>query len=466
MTEIRNITTTAKLKMATTFLVPIIVACLPTNELFTRNIKFFMAITLWGILMFVFEQVPNMVAVLLMVLAYLIFNVAPIDVVMKPWTMDLTWVAIGSLFLISIVMSTKLLERIGYTVLAKFGKNYISIIFSMLITGLIIRILVGATCALAALAVIMYAVCTSCGWGKSKASAGVMLAGLIGFSDSDLFLFSPDFFAILPAQVSTVIPEVANLNYPIYLWHNLIFVPIVFVEAFIIAKICGKNIDNTKINKEIFHSLKSQLPPMSTEEKKILLVLLVLVIYLFTQTLHGLPMMYGFLLAPLLLCFPGIKVGTLDNLLNANYAFLFFFTGCQAIGQVAGSVGIGEFINATLVPHLEGVNEPVLCMLIYLFAFLLNFIMTPAAELNAFGVPLAEITTQLDYGIYPVMYSFFNGVSNFILPYESAWPLFVYTFGLIPMADWIKIYSIKAVLCFVWLATLGLFWWNFIGLMG
>ena len=77
-------------KMLVTFLLPLMLSFVPVSEVFTHEIKMFMIVTLWGILMFVFEQVPNIVAALLMTLSYIILKVAPIDIVMKPWTMDIT----------------------------------------------------------------------------------------------------------------------------------------------------------------------------------------------------------------------------------------------------------------------------------------------------------------------------------------------------------------------------------------
>ncbi len=104
-------------------------------------------------------------------------------------------------------------------------------------------------------------------------------------------------------------------------------------------------------------------------------------------------------------------------------------------------------------------------VIVWMFAFIMNFLMTPAAEMNAFTVPLAQIVTDMGYAAYPTMYTFFNGISNFVLPYESAWPLFVYSLGLIPMKDFVKVYSCKAILDFVWLITAGFAFWSFIGLM-
>ena len=85
--------------------------------------------------------------------------------------------------------------------------------------------------------------------------------------------------------------------------------------------------------------------------------------------------------------------------------------------------------------------------------------------MNAFGGPLAQIASDMGYAVYPTMYTFFNGVSNFVLPYESAWPLFVYSLGLIPMKDFVKVYAGKAVIDFVFLVTVGFLFWRLIGIM-
>ncbi len=216
-------------KMILTFLLPAIVFTIPVNEAFTPAIKLFMAITLCGILMFVFEQFNSMVAAILMVFAYVIFNVAPLEIAMKPWTADITWMTLASIFLVAIVLDTKILERIGYIVLSKVGNSYMGIIFGVALTAVACRLLMGSTAACATVALICYALCQACGFGKSKEAAGIMLMGVIGYLDSDLFLYSPDFFALLPTNMATVIPEI-TVNYPIMFMDNLIFVPLLFVK--------------------------------------------------------------------------------------------------------------------------------------------------------------------------------------------------------------------------------------------
>lgn len=451
------------IKAVLTFLLPIMILFIPTGEVFTPDIKYFMAITLWGILMFVFEQINNMVASILMILAYMVFNVAPMTTVFQPWTADITWMTLSSLFLVAIVLDTRILERIGYVVLSKVGVSYMGVILGVAIMAVVCRLLMGSTAAVSTVALICFALCKACGFGRQRESAGIMLTGVIGYLDSDYFLYSPDFFALLPTNMSTVIPNIV-VNYPTMLAHNAVFIVILFVKVLFVGWVCGRK-TTAVIKRQAFVDLKNKLPKMDSKEKKILIVLCALIVYLFTQQWHGFSMMYGFILAPMLLCLPGMNVGTKEHLAATNYSFIFFFTGCQAIGQVGAYVGIGDFITATLVPYLTGMSNTVFLIIVWFFAFLLNFLMTPAAEMNAFGGPLAQIAADMNYAVYPTMYTFFNGVSNFVLPYESAWPLFVYSLGLIPMKDFVKVYAGKAVIDFVFLVTVGFLFWRLIGIM-
>ena len=313
-------------KAIVTFLLPIVILFIPTGDVFTSAIKHFMAITLWGILMFVFEQINSMVASILMILAYMVFNVAPMTTVFQPWTADITWMTLSSLFLVAIVLDTRILERIGYVVLSKVGSSYMGVIFGVAVMAVVCRLLMGSTAAVSTVALICFALCKACGFGRQKESAGIMLTGIIAYLDSDYFLYSPDFFALLPTNMSTIIPDIV-VNYPTMLIDNAIFIIVLFIKVFFVSWICGRR-TTAVIKRDAFVELKNKLPVMDSKEKKILIVLVALIIYLFTQQWHGFSMMYGFMLAPMILCLPGVNVGTKEHLAQTNYSFIFFFTGC------------------------------------------------------------------------------------------------------------------------------------------
>lgn len=450
------------IKLALTVLIPIIICLIPVGELFTAQIKVFIACTLFGILMFVFEQVNTTVAAILLCMSYYVFGVAPLNVIFSTWTENFIWTAMGVLLLVSIANDTHLFRRLAYKILVILGNGYGGIMLSVGIIAVLIRLLLGATSAIVPVILIAISICHACGFKRDKYSAGIVMGALVTVGNMDYFIYSPDYFALLANNFAKVIPSM-QLNHVIMLKYNWTFFVGIIVLLFIVCKICGRGCKH--ISRDEFKELQKQLPPMDAREKKLLVALVFILVYCFTINLHHQPMIYAFLLVPLFLCLPIVNVGTAENVKNTNFPFLFFITGCQAIGVVGNYAGIAQFVSTIVTPHVSGMSMSVFVASIWWFTFLMNFLMTPLAEMSAFAVPVAQICVDMGFNPYPVMYSFFNGITNIVLPYESAFPLLVYGFGYVRMKDWAIFCSAKALFDFVWLVTIAQLYWNVIGLM-
>lgn len=85
-----------------TLVLPIIILLIPTSESFTPQIRTFFAITLMGIAMFCFDEVDNAIAGILMMLLYIIANIAPSSTVFAAWTNDIPWYILATLLLVNI----------------------------------------------------------------------------------------------------------------------------------------------------------------------------------------------------------------------------------------------------------------------------------------------------------------------------------------------------------------------------
>ena len=62
---------------AITFILPLLVLLIPTNDVFTQQQKMFLAITAWTILMFAFELVDNYIPCVIMPFLFIMTGVAP-----------------------------------------------------------------------------------------------------------------------------------------------------------------------------------------------------------------------------------------------------------------------------------------------------------------------------------------------------------------------------------------------------
>lgn len=451
----------AKIKWLFSILIPAALLLIPTNDTFTTPMRTFLVITLFGIMLFGFELVDTMIGSFILMFGYIIFNVAPMTDVLAPWTQDIPWMLMGSLILVEIVQRTTLLKRIAYFCAIKTGGSYMGIIFALITIGIIVSVLIPSSTAVIGLFIIAYGLCNALNLGVSLASAGIMIATAMGFMDAYYFVYSPTYIALLYNAVNQVIP--VQPDYVTFFLHNAIFVVGLYIKAFIIGKVAkpkeGLN------GKEYFIEQRNQLAPLSKDEKKIIIVLLALVIYLFTQQWHGLSMMYGFIVAPIILYLPGINIGTTEDVKKANYSTVVFIAACMSIGNAATYVGIGDAFSSVVYPLLEGTSPTIFLLIIWTIIVIFNFLMTPAAEMAVFGVPFAQICVDMGINVLPMMYTFFQGGSNLLLPYEAAMWLVCYGFGAMKMKHFAQLMGIKMAFDLVFLLVAGIPYWNIIGLL-
>ena len=449
------------LKFTAALVLPLILLLLPCGEVYTLAIKKFLAVTLWAIMMFATEAMHTTIVSLLLMILYVITGVSSFAQAFSPWTQELPWMMIGSFIIVSVIQRTTILKRIAYWCVIRVGGTYKGLIMGMVLLGMITCVLIPSTSAAVIVAAITFGICEALNLGKSTDAAGIMLAGQLGFMESYLFVYSPTFISVIFNTIAEIAPY--DMNYWTFLKHNAIFIPYVFLVGFLMTKMIKPKCP--RFDKQIFVERLHELGKMNGDEKKTLAVLLALIAYLFTYQWHGLPMVYGFLVAPALLYCPGINVGKSEDLRNVNYDAVIFIAACLSIGVAATAVGLGDVIVNLMTPLLSGVSPIVFLGVVWLLVVALNFLMTPVAEMTALGVPLARICQSI--GIEPLVmcYTVFQGGSQLILPYEVTMWLVAYGFGNVSIKDFIKICGMKMLVCGAYLMTVGMLYWKLIGLI-
>jgi len=457
----KSINKTTLIKWAISVIVPSCCLFIPTGELFTVTMRNFVMVTVFSIFLFGFEIIDTVVGSLILTFGYVILNVAPMSVTLAPWTGDIPWMMVTGLLLVAIVQRTSILKRVAYFIAIHVGGQYIGIIMGMVTVGMVISLLVPSSSAAIAVIVIAVGLCEALNLRLSLASAGIMVCSLMGFMDAYYFVYSPTYISVLYNAVAVAFP--VQGDYLTFFQHNAVFVIGLYLKAFIIAKICKPK--NSVNGKSYFLEQRAQLAPMNTEEKKILFVLIALVIYLLTYTLHGQSMLYGFVIAPVVLYLPGFNVGTSEDVKNINFSPIFFAAACLSIGNVAASIGVGTALSEVLYPLLSQAGSIGFLAIVWIMVVAFNFAMTPVAEMAAFGLPLAQMCADLNIGLYPMMYTFFQACSTLLLPYEAAWWLVMYSFGMFKLVDFVKLMGVKAVFDFAFLMLVGVPYWSFLGIL-
>ena len=433
---------------------------LPTNEVFTSQIKLFLAITMVAVLTFIFEHINSTAATLALPLVYIIVLKVPAAQVLSPWTMSVPWMMVGGFFLAIILQRVGLLKRVAYKCIMITGASYNGIIWGLAITGLVLYLMMSNN-TVVPLAVLGFSICKALGLSKGREAAGITLAAATAALVPNNFLFNSTIFVYAGMGQAAAGP--ISIGYVEYFKENFVMLFYYFLLFFVITKMFKPR---TPINgKAFFQQEYEKLGKITSEEKKVLIVVAILFVFLLTAKLHGIDVMLGFAIIPLLLFLPGLKVATAEDLNGINWSVVVFTVGCLSIGTTGGALGLGQMAAGWIMPIIEGRSLTFFLALVYIAYIVLNFILTPMAMTAAFTLPLAQIA--VDIGLNPAaLYVFFTSATDqVILPYEIAVYLIFLGFGMVETKHFAQFMGVRMLFNAIFLFAFPIPWWSFTGFL-
>ena len=165
-------------------------------------------------------------------------------------------------------------------------------------------------------------------------------------------------------------------------------------------------------------------------------------------------------------CFlPGVNLMDDTQLGKLNYKMIFFVAGCMSIGIVATASGSGKWLANVLFPYLAGSSAMYTMIAAWIFGVAINFLLTPLAAMASFTAPIAEVCVKAGFNPLPIVYSYLFGLDQYILPYEFAGLLFVYSYGYISMKALVKVVAIRMAVSGVVMIVVAYPYWKLIGLI-
>lgn len=442
-------------------LIPIIILLLPTTASFSFQLKVFLAMTIWAIIAFAFNLLNNLITSLVLVFGYGLFQVTDLNTSLSVFLTEPVWITLCALILVVLIQKTSILERLAYSLATRVGGSYMGIIFAVAVFSFGARLLLqGALAGVTALAV-AYGICSALDFGKSKESAGILLTATVVYLDSNYFLYSPDYISVAYTNASAI-TEVP-VNYMSFFVDNAVFIlPLILSVAAIgwFSRPKGrlKNLD-------LFEKKLKELGSWKARDKKMLVILIALTVYLFTSRWHGMAMVYGFVLAAVAAFIPAMDIGKPDDIPKINWGAVFFVASCLSIGVVGADVGFGKFISEMALPYMEGMGNIPFMAVSYVLAILLNFIMTPAAILSLLSGPLTQICVDYGLSVQAMIHMIYQGGSQLIFAYEASLFMIAFSFGLMNTKDFAKLMSVKFVIQTIGTFTIGLLWWSMMGVI-
>lgn len=437
------------------------------NESYTGNIRTFFMITILVIMIWAFELMPLAAPALVLPIVYISFGLATPGQAFSPWTTEMPWLFIGGMIISNVFDRTGLMKRMAITAIKIAGGTYRGILLGFLIVGLILCIIIPSTAARTTLFLpIAYGIITALGLKKNTKEAIAIMA-------------TSSFMALTPwtivdginlSSYSIARNFGVNLSWIAYMKEMgmmTFILSCVYIAAVLFfyrgnAEIFRK--ENNFKTKDYFEKEYSKLGKVTMSEKKVMLVLGVMVSILCTSSIHNISAGWVFAIGAFCFYLPGINVADEKDIKSVNMAMIILMTGAMTIGAVSMATGTGAFIGRILTPFLKGSSFEIVSVS-WLIGVVVNFLLTPLAAASALTQPLVE--AAIENGISPtvILNSYAVGLEQIIFPYEYVLPLMMFSYGVMSLKEFVKIFLLKMILSLIFLLVICVPYWGMLGLL-
>ncbi len=450
------------IQLAVCILIPLLVLLLPVNDVFTVVMRRYLAVTLLGICMFIFEVAPGPIIALSIAAGYALFQVCDLGLVLQSWSHTVVFQGMLCIMILEGVNATPLLKRIAAQMMIRLGGSYFGLLLAIALVSIVVAVLIPNTFVVILVIGLGYGLCQSLNLQSGDAAAvGIMLASGLFVAEAQNFLYSPQGIGAASAMISTTIPGF-EITYAEIIMDNLIFLPLLIILPFVFSKLFKP--DKPISGVEYFKNELARIGPMQKGERNAIIILLAMVVYLFTSQWHGYNMALGFAAAAILLFFPACQVATPMDLKRCDLSLPVLIASCMAIGNVGTAVGVGDAVSQILIPILGNADSAYLFVLFtWMAGVICNVLMTPLALLTLIAPIMGPIAEALGYCPKVVAYVLYHTCNQVFFPYENNTILMMYAFGMMTMRQFCKGALVKMIIDLVYICAIAVPFWLFLG---
>lgn len=456
------------IKWAIVFAVTAIIMLIPVSESFTAQIRVFLAVTVFSIIIYAFELLPTLLVGLLLPFLWVVSGCATWAQALSGWNQDFLILLLTAMIFTQALERTGVLYRIGYKIIVLCGGTFKGTIWGSFIAYNVITFMTMGN-GFALLGAIGLTLFKAFQLKKEDPESIVIMAAVIlGGLHSVSYCYSPSQVALITGSVKSYNPEF-TLTWMQLMMHNI---PLLLFSILCLWSIIkwyerkhgNKHSVDGSAGREYFQSALQKMGSMKSDEKKGLTLLMLLLIGLLIAPLKGFSVALPFFIATVALYLPFINVGKNEDIVSSlsmlptfSVVFAFF-----AIGTVGTAAGFAGFFVGKLVPIMQSMGAVGSIYASLLIGTLSNFVLTPMAMAVLLPGPIVSFCTELGYNYMPHIYAIYVTEHAIFHPYE--WPAYmiIFAFGFSRMNDFIKLCCYKTVLYLVFICVIMVPWWLFI----
>ena len=359
---------------------------------------------------------PGYTSVLLLA-SYVVFKVAPGNVVFGLWTTPLVYLVVGGYLVAAAVRDSGLGKRIAFNYALRFLSDYKSIIIGAYALGFLLSFLIPHPWPRSFLIMSVLMMIIKDSHMPKADAANVGLAVFAGSVSTSAILLTGD------SIVNVVTVGMANAEVSWLKWAWYMGVPgvIAAILTLCLQLAIYKPAGEFKIDKDALRTNIAELGSLTPVEMRCLFWIGLAVIAWVTDSLHGIHP--GWIA---LFCAIGLALPRVGGVLGPHswndvaIATLFFLTAALAIGTVGKATGMNAWLASVLLPSQAPTNPYLFAGFVSIIAVILHICLGSVLAVMGIAIPTL-ITFGSSAGLPPIVIAMlvYTAISiHFILPFH------------------------------------------------
>ena len=406
-----------------------------------------LAVCLWG-----FNVLPEGLVAVMLPIGYILTGVGKPGQILAPWTQPMGWMILGGLMTGLMLTHTGLARRIALWALHVTGSSFRRLLWGILLAGFIITPLMPTStgkCIL--LGIICIGLCDAMGFApKSREASIVLMAGYLAVAGPRLGFYTGSGEVTLNMQMAATAGM--HVTWFDYFVHNFAPCLVYSIVGILVLRLVMRP-RSTVDAKAWVEKQYAELGPVSRKEKKAIVLFVLLAVLMMTDKYHGINIGWIMMMVGFAGFLPGLDLVDGKKFSSLNLTAVLFIVGCMSIGSGAQATGMDKRVVEAVLPLLSGGSQLGATVMSFLAGLVINFLLTPVAAVSTLTVPIVEIGKALGYDPHSMVYSFMMGLDQYVLPYEFAPFLYMFSLGYIGFSDLFKVFSVRMAVSLILLVV-------------
>lgn len=379
---------------------------------------------------------------------------------MSGWSNSLPGIIFAAFIISSALERSGIIRRMAYYAILKTKGSYTKLCFAVLIVGWIASLMTSCNGHMIMI-IIAVGICKTLNFNKFDIrAAGLFLAVALGTISSEQWQYYPNPMSVLGPALQRVDPtaQIHWIDNIIYCWPMAVYSALYlwFAIKFLLPKNEEFNLDSIRKDYE-------NLGKFNKNEIKMLGIITLFLIMLLTSTWTGMDIFIPFTVISILLFMPKIQLATEEDVKKIPFTMIVLISSCISMGAIASSLGISNALSDYLLPIFKDMNIWTAISSLWGIIAGLNIFLTPIAIYSAFGETFMLLFQEIGINPHSVLFLSVMGGDAIFLPHEHMFYLVIFSFELISMKTFIKLWAIKLPFHLLCILLLQIPYWLLIG---